>query len=107
MDSTGRFTIYKGYRLLHPAWSDLNKERSGRYSVVVLLKKQGSPDVLRIPIPYAFGWTYEDAVCESIEHGKRLIDGDLVPDTPPADVRPGEPGLPPPNVPPGAAHAGK
>lgn len=106
MDPPERFTHYKGYRLLHPAWSDLSRDRNGRYTVVVLLKKDGTRQVLRIPVPFAFGWTYEDAVSESIEHGKRMIDGDLVPHMSPADDGSGRAGVPPPNVPPADDHAG-
>ena len=85
MRTPARFTPYKGYRLYHPAWSDLNRDRNGRYTVVVLLKREGTTQMLRIPIPFAFGSSFEDAVAESLDHGKRLIDGELVPETPAAD----------------------
>ena len=80
-----RFTAYKGYRLYYPASGDFSKDHNGRYTVVVLVSKDGERHMHRIPIPFAYGWTAEDALAESLQHGKRLVDLGLIPDAPAAD----------------------
>jgi hypothetical protein len=82
MATSDGFTAYKGYRLYHPDGDDFRKDHNGRYAVVCLIRKDGETYIHRIAIPFAYGWTVEDALEQSLTHGRRLVNNGLIPNAP-------------------------